>query len=1000
MKQVEKKKTLNFGLVLLSGVSVVAISQPSFAQEQVEATQVASAEPEDGESLVQDTIVVRGIRASLASSLATKRDADGIVDAITAEDIGKFPDQNLAESLQRITGVSVDRSLGEGSSVTVRGFGQDFNLVTFNGRMMPTSTLGDGASAPSSRNFDFGNLASEAISAVEVFKTSKASVPTGGIGATINIRTTRPLEADGMSATVAAKGVYDESSIGDPELTPEISGLYSNQFLDGRFGFAVSGSYQERSGGVAQANVGWRDGYLGSSDYNGEWGALPRDGSWNFIDGTTNRPGDTDVYEVPQNADYELAEFTRKRTNGQLTLQYDFTDNIRGTADYTYSHNQVDLARSTVGVWFNHAYTNSAWTDGPVAGPLFYTEFLGNSDLSYSGALLANESENKSIGLNLEWDVNDRLTLTFDAHDSSAESKPGNQYGSSMSLGTAVLSIDNQTINFENDLPVISVVQNSALPDLFSASSILGTGSSFRNAYVKDDIRQARIYGSYEFDHSLIKSVDFGVGMIENEYKSKYGFIQTDSWGGLGTSADYPDELWTSISLPGQFDGISGSDDPNMIQTMYRFNFADMVDLMESNYGICSSPWTGQSIDGTCLAVQDTDDIYKEDIFSAFVQYNNKFDLFGRDATLNAGLRYEETKVTSNSLQPNPTGTVWSGLTEIGVTYTGQDRLTVEGKYDHLLPSIDFAFEPLDFIKIRTAYSQTVTRPSYNNLRASLNLQPPFRPEEARAAQGNPGLKPYESKNFDISAEWYYADDSYVSLAYFSKDVSNFIGTSEFDQTFPGLTNPAAGPRYQAAVAALGAAATAEEIQNYIRTNFPDTVNSNGGILGQPDDPLFQIRTSIPFNNDEKLKYEGIEFSVQHLFGDTGFGGILNYTVALDADQYDNTQSFRTPQFVVTGWSDSANVIGFYEKNGFQARLAYNWREMYLDGAGANPYYIQNYGQLDGNVSYEFDNGVSIFVEGINITGEDRRGHRRSENNVFFMNNGQPRWSFGARYKF
>jgi len=1000
MKYRHKNKATKFGLALFGGASVLALSQPAFAQEQVETTQPASAEIADGETLVQDTVVVTGIRGSLASSLATKRDADGIVDAITAEDIGKFPDQNLAESLQRITGVSVDRSLGEGSSVTVRGFGQDFNLVTFNGRMMPTSTLGDGASAPSSRNFDFGNLASEAISAVEVYKTSKASVPTGGIGATINIKTTRPLEASGMSATIAAKGVYDESSIGDPELTPEISGLYSNQFLDGRLGFALSGSYQERSGGVAQANVGWRDGYLGSSDFDGEWGALPQPGAWNFIDGTTNRPGDTVSYEVPQNADYELAEFTRKRTNGQLTLQYDFFDNLRGTADYTYSQNQVELARSTAGIWFNHAFTNSAWTDGPVAGPLFYTEFLGNSDLSYSGALLANESENKSIGLNLEWAVNDKLNLVFDAHKSSAESKPGKKYGSSNSLGTAVLSIDNQTINFENDLPVISVVQNPALPDLFSVSSILGTGSSFRNAYVKDDIQQARIYGSYEFDYSLIDSVDFGVSVLENEYKSKYGFIQTDSWGGLGTSADYPDELWKAIALPGQFDGISGSGDPNMLQTMYRFNFADMVDLMESNYGICSSPFTGTPIEGTCLAVQDTDDVYLEEIFSAFVQYNNTFDVFGRDATLNAGLRYEETKITSRSLQPNPVGTNWIGFTEIGVTFSGQDTLTVSGSYEHLLPSVDFAFEPLSNVKIRTAYSQTVTRPSYNNLRASLNIQPPFRPNEARAAQGNPSLEPYESENFDISGEWYYADDSYVSLAYFTKDVSNFIGTTEFDQTFAGLTNPAQGPRAEAALVALGANATAEDIQNYIRTNYPDTIGDNGGILGQPDDPLFQIRTSIPFNNDQTLKYEGVEFAVQHMFADTGFGGIFNYTVALNADQFDNTQSYRTPQFVVTGWSDSANIIGFYEKNGFQARLAYNWRDMFLGGAGPNPFYTQDYGQLDGNVSYEFDNGVSIFAEGINITGEDRRGHRRSENNVFFMNNGQPRWAFGARYKF
>ncbi|MGB2075256.1 MAG: TonB-dependent receptor plug domain-containing protein, partial [Henriciella sp.] len=348
-----------------------------------------AADDADEDVLVNDTIVVEGIRGSLMSSMALKRDSSGVVDAITAEDIGKFPDSNLAESLQRISGVSVDRSLGEGSSVTVRGFGQDFNLVTFNGRLMPTSTLGDGASAPSTRNFDFGNLASEAISAVEVYKTSKATVPTGGIGATINIRTTKPLEADGRSATLGVKFVSDDSQIRNDDITPEISGLYTNKFLNDRLGFAVSGSYQERKGGVTQANVGWRDGLLGSE---GGWGQLPAADAWNFgprDDGFQggNRPGDNDVYEVPQNADYELTDFTRERLNGQLTLQYDFSDTLRGTMDYTYSQQKVEVQKATAGIWFNHDATVSLWTDGPVAGPIFYREFMGNSDLSYSGSL-------------------------------------------------------------------------------------------------------------------------------------------------------------------------------------------------------------------------------------------------------------------------------------------------------------------------------------------------------------------------------------------------------------------------------------------------------------------------------------------------------------------------------------------------------------------------------------------------------------------------------------
>ena len=148
-----------------------------------------------------DEVVVTGIRGSLERAMDIKRDSAGVVDAISAEDMGKFPDTNLAESLQRITGVSINRVNGEGSEVTVRGFGGGFNLVTLNGRQMPSANVGtitgnplDQGSTGSSRSFDFSNLASEGVQGLQVYKTGRASVATGGIGATINVQTGKPLE--------------------------------------------------------------------------------------------------------------------------------------------------------------------------------------------------------------------------------------------------------------------------------------------------------------------------------------------------------------------------------------------------------------------------------------------------------------------------------------------------------------------------------------------------------------------------------------------------------------------------------------------------------------------------------------------------------------------------------------------------------------------------------------------------------------------------------------
>ncbi len=195
-----QKQWLAKFLVGTSALSLMGMAQAAVAQEA----------PGGGE-VSGDEIVVTGIRASLAASADIKREAQGVVDAISAEDIGKFPDTNLAESLQRITGVSIDRQNGEGSLVTVRGFGPEFNLVTVNGRQIPTALIGDGGSAPSSRSFDFANLASEGIAAVEVYKSGRATIESGGIGSTINIRTPRPLDNPGLRGSLAVKGVYDTS---------------------------------------------------------------------------------------------------------------------------------------------------------------------------------------------------------------------------------------------------------------------------------------------------------------------------------------------------------------------------------------------------------------------------------------------------------------------------------------------------------------------------------------------------------------------------------------------------------------------------------------------------------------------------------------------------------------------------------------------------------------------------------------------------------------------
>lgn len=980
----------------LGAVAIALSGHASLAQ------QAAPAQAAESADVDSNAIVVTGIRASLQQAMDIKRSAQGVVDAISSEDMGKFPDTNLAESLQRITGVSIDRSNGEGSTVTVRGFGPEFNLVLLNGRQMPTSSLGDGASAPASRSFDFANLASEGIAGVEVYKSGRASLPTGGIGSTINIKTPHPLDKPGLAGSLAVKGVLDSSRNQGSPVTPEVSGIVSDTFADNRLGIMIAGSWQKRKASVNQANVGWRDGYLGSEN---NWGSLPMQGDPRYA-AITNRPGPNDVYQVQQNASYDLNDIDRERLNGQVVLQARPTDTLTATLDYTYSRNTVRVRNSNVGIWFNFNDVSSAWTNGPVAGPIFYSEKFGaneGKDLSYSGSLTENRSENKSIGGNLKWDGPGGLTLELDGHHSTAESGANNPYGTSTSVGTAVFGIRQQTVNYKNDLPIISVDMYPG-SDALNAGNIQATGNAFRNAYFKDTINEAQLRGSYDFDNSILDSLDFGVTYIENKVRSAYGYIQNDTWGGSTTKAQMPDDFFTLQSLPDKFKGLSGAGDPAMLQKFYTFNFEKMVGFLDKLNGICGG-------DGNCLSKFTVDRRIRERTVAPYLQANMQFDLFDNPAHLRAGIRYEKTRITSSALVPIPTGTQWVSANEFNLVYgPNSDFTTFKGSYDNWLPAFDFDMAPTDNLKLRASYSHTITRPDYASMQGGRTLDQLFRIGGGFGSQGNPGLNPYLSKNIDVSAEWYYNRSSYLSIGFFDKRVKNFISSSRIDSTAFGLTNPASGPRYAAAVAALGANASTTDIRNYIFANYPGSVivdsfdpatgNYTGKILGTPQDNPVNFQITTPVNSSQTAHLYGFEFAIQHTFWDTGFGTILNYTVVRGDAKYNNALPSSVTQFALTGLSDSANAVLFYDKNGLQARVAYNWRDQFLAGTGPNPFYVQAYGQVDASASWEFKKGYTVFAEAINLTGSSRRGHLRSDNNVSFASPGFARYAAGFRVNF
>lgn len=948
------------------------------------------------EAGVMEEVMVTGIRRSLSDSAAIKRDADGVVDALSAEDIGKFPDTNLAEAMSRITGVSIDRTSpggppGEGQRITVRGIGPDYNLVLLNGRQMPGATILD-TDPSSSRAFDFSNLASEAVSGVDVYKTSMANIPTGGIGATVNIRTARPLDIGERAMSFGAKGVYDDSTQ-DASWTPEVSGIYSDVFADGKFGIALTGIYQDREFGANQANTsdGWRFIPAGG----GGWGELnPGSNPADII----NDPRPDSLYGVPQHLRYSIQDIERQRTNGQLVMQWRPVENFTATLDYTYSELEIETRRSETSVWFNFGPSASEWTDGPVASPIRYSELLDGfpNDITAAQGIQAHKTEMDSIGLNLEWIVSDGLGFTLDAHSSASEIGRNNPYGTNVIMDTVGFERGTTTVDFSQDFPVVSIATPGGTLD---PSKRVISGAAFRNSYMKSEVDQIDLGGYFDMNETM--SLDFGVTSTEVNNRSAYSVVQYDSWGGFGSPDQFPDNLWQIGDISSAFSSIPGSGNPALFNQMFTFDFEAMIPVADQ-------------VRGAPHAASDdftTDRRTEEDTMSAYLQYHWNFDIGNMNSNFRAGVRYEDTEVVSSALVPIATSVRWVGTNEYSVQFGAPDFTTLEGDYDYWLPNLDFNIEVKEDLILRASYSKTIGRPGWGDIQGGQTLAGLIRIDGGTGQQGDPGLKPLESSNYDLSFEWYYSEGSYFSVGYFFKDVENYVGTSIIEATPFNLPHPAQGAWFDEANAATGGTRDLELIREYIFQTYGDSpyvqvtgVGTNGFlqgyIEGQPGDALTIFDITVP-SNQRDAEIDGWEIALQHLFGDSGFGVIANYTKVDSNLSYNN--SSLDDQFAIDGLSDSANLVAFYDKNGWIARLAYNWRDEFLATRafqGPNPLYVDEYGQLDAIVSYTMDNGLTVFAEGFNLTDEYTRLHGRGDLMTNFVTQTGPRYGVGVRWTY
>ncbi len=978
-----------------------AISTPSVAQDDGA-----------GEEVIEEIVTV-GIRGSLMRSMDVKRGATGVVDAISAEDIGKFPDQNLAESLQRITGVSIDRQRGEGSQVTVRGFGPEYNLVTVNGRQMPTHN-------GTSRSFDFADLASEGVAGVQVYKTGRADVPSGGIGSTINIATPTPLEGE-PTLSLAAKSVYDMSSREGDDITPEFSGIYLNRFFDDTVGIAVVASHQVRNSGVNVAGTGgW---YTRPGD-----DVLP-DGSTNVRvvndANQINRPQTNDeTYSIPQSMSYRMEEFESERTNAQLVLQWAPTDMITAKVDYIRSEFDLERSYSDMSAWFSNTGAvsqSSEWTDGPVASPIFYSEVNDRADFLTGLGEDGSTNLNESVGFNLEWYVTDQLSLEFDYHDSSAESGANGPNGTSALISMASYNRVGTTILTGWEMPIMVLNLNSggeANRPLYRDDMRI-TGSVFGNEASWMDLEQAKISGSFE-DFWNGSSIDFGVQATEVTNRSVSSTVQLDNWGGI-TDPGFISDILVRSSIEDQFDQLSGHDHPDLQREFFTASLADLQAAGELAYELNPNLDYGFEVGdcgtGYCASsLSESGSGITEESLAVYFQYNWSGDISNMPANLHVGVRYEETDIESPASTPIYIGSAWVGAgNELNIVEARDangdiinQETNFEGEYDVTLPNLDFDIEPWEDMVFRASFSETITRPNYNDIKGGLSpdgTQYRFNTRPSASA-GNPNLVPIQSFNIDFSFEWYYSGGSYFSAGLFWKDVENFIGTGRESGTTFEIPNIVGGALWDRAISEGGIDPTqGNDIAQYILDNFQDSPYVDGNtILSAPDDPSIVFDLSQPINQ-RAAKVDGVELNLQHTFGDTPWGFVLNATL-VDADvAYDVFNPFVS-QFALNGLSDSANLIAFYDAEDLQVRLAYNWRDDFLAGTGqgqgttTNPTFTEAYGQWDLNVTYYWNDNLTLYFSGLNLTNETKHVYGLSKRQVLQAVQLAPRYDFGIRYDF
>ncbi|RZJ00887.1 MAG: TonB-dependent receptor [Brevundimonas sp.] len=922
----------------MAGVSALALSAALVAS--VAQAQTAPAQPATQDDAAQvDDVVVTGFRASLQNALNIKRNENGVVDAISAEDIADFPDLNLAESLQRIPGVAITRRSGEGRQISVRGLGSDYTRVRVNGMEAIATSSGTSNSGGTNRGrgFDFNIFSSDLFSNLIVRKTASADVDEGSLGATVDLNASKPFDSSGPRLVVSAQGSYNELT-GD--VTPGLSVLASNRFMDDKLGLLFSASYDERHLIEEGANI-TRWTYGGS---NGGWNPA------STVQGLTIAQINRNVTSYdnaeqglyhPRIPSYASYDTTSERLGVSGALQFRPTDATLLTVEGLYSNFKGRRLESQLqALGLSRPGTGkpvSVIRSGIVEGNNLIQANIDNVDLrTQSSDNQLNTEFTQFTGV-LDHDFSDRARIKLTAGRSESEySDP---------IATTVtferIDSDNFTYDFRPRMMEMNLGFDATDPNAWA--SVPGSSEvRLTPEWVNNAFTTFKAAGEYDLNEMI--TLKAGIDYKRFDFDT-YALQRTNT---SDVPAIASGAAIAALSRQFSFDAGLGLPD-----TALRNWLAPDLAKFAAAYPIYGNTgiWALRQNVGAAAAVQ-------EETTGAYVQADFHFDLFGLPWRGDVGVRYYDTKQES------------SGNAVVGAT---TDFVTVENQYDNWLPSWNLSVDLRDDVIARVSVAKTIARPGLGSLSpgGSVTVQGANR----NYSSGNPFLDPTQSKNVDFSLEWYPESGAILALGVFYKDIDTFVQTLRREAVYNTLGLPDS--------LLAGTVATPDMV-----FAVTQPVNSPGGELKGFEVNWQQPFTFLPgFWSDFGLlaNYTYVTSDISYLTSTTPGAPVVDATLV---------------GLSKVAW----NATLYYENDKFSARVSAAYRDPYLTGVpGADFNNVQGTNattNIDAQMSYNITDSVRLSVEGLNLTDEYADLYVDSDNRLNAYTHTGRQFVVGLRYTF